>query len=411
MKGFNVFLAILIFLLAVTSAVFSFFLFEKRTQLVHGYGFLGEQVGKAAKLLDTNSGTNLAAKLTPEALNHSKYADLPALMPEFISMTDAVAKERDALATALSQLSNTLEKRDLAKEKFMRLDSYKQSVAQLQNYVSTYRSRNDAILNSISGSARQLGANLSVAQLKSSSYASAYRALDSRIAFWKQRDNTYNQQVRNIAAALGAAAPNLSESAYAGSLNQVVSTARQVRSDKEKFYANWQNAERSIKNLQQTVKQKDGKIADLNKLCQKKDNEILRLSRVLGLEVPREPMHDGSADALNLVKTQEKGRVLEVDNKFGFVVVSLGKNTRVQEQFGNRVNNVDPQIVEGAVLTVARNMPSGEAEYINKVKITRLNDNASIAEPMDKDAGKRIKIGDMVYFADDEVAKLVKDRK
>ena len=149
----------------------------------------------------------------------------------------------------------------------------------------------------------------------------------------------------------------------------------------------------------------------LKALCAKKDQEILRLSRVLGLETPRQPMKDGCEAALNLVKSQEKGKVNSVNEKFGFVVVSLGRNTRVQEQFGNRVNNVDPQIVNGAILTVARNMPSGEAEYINKVKIVRLDADCSIAEPIDKKGGREIEAGDMVYFADDEIARLVKNRK
>jgi len=159
------------------------------------------------------------------------------------------------------------------------------------------------------------------------------------------------------------------------------------------------------------AKNKDAQISKLNDLCKRKEQEILRLSKVLGLDVPREPMRDGCIDSLNLVKTQQKGRIIDVDDKFGFVVVSLGKATRVQEQFGNRINNVDPQIPQGCILTVARNMSSGEAEYINKVKIVRLDDNCSIAEPIDKKGGKRIRKDDIVYLADDEIAKIIKNRK
>ena len=139
--------------------------------------------------------------------------------------------------------------------------------------------------------------------------------------------------------------------------------------------------------------------------------DIVRLNRVMGVEPERNPMDDGCEAALNMVKSQQKGRILTVDDKFGFVVVSLGRNTRVQEVYGNKVNNIDPQIPQGTILTVARYMPSGEAEYINKVKIVRLDDNCSIAEPIDKQAGQRMREGDMVYLADDEIAKLLKNRK
>jgi len=48
---------------------------------------------------------------------------------------------------------------------------------------------------------------------------------------------------------------------------------------------------------------------------------------------------------------------------------------------------------------------------INKVKIVRLDDNCSIAEPIDKKGGKRIRKDDIVYLADDEIAKIIKNRK
>jgi predicted RNase H-like nuclease (RuvC/YqgF family) len=144
----------------------------------------------------------------------------------------------------------------------------------------------------------------------------------------------------------------------------------------------------------------------------------IRRYRVLLKEedTTREILKDGCEAALQMVKSQQKGRIIEVDDKFGFVVVSLGKNTKVEDVFTtNRgkvvINYVDPQIPQGTILTVARYMPSGEAEYINKVKIVKLDDNCSIAEPIDKQAGKRMREGDMVYLADDEIAKLLKNRK
>jgi uncharacterized coiled-coil DUF342 family protein len=410
MKGFNVFLAVLIFLLAATSAVFSFFLFEKRAQLVTGYGYMAGKVEDAIKLMDANSGTKLADKVNQGTMAHDKSNDLPKLLPEFVSLTTEVAKERDTLASTLAQVSTTLENRASA-DKFAKLNSYKAATQQLQSYVNNYQSRNNAILSKVQNSARQLGANVTVSALKSSGYANAYSAFDKRIAFWKKRDGVYSQRVRNIAAALGASTPNLSESGYETALSNVVTAARKVRNDKDTFYKNWQNAERNIKNLNAVISKKNSQISSLNNTIKSKDAEIARLNRVMGVEPPRSPLQDGCEAALNMVKSQQKGRILEVDDKFGFVVVSLGRNTRVQEAFGNKVNNVDPQIPQGTILTVARNMPSGEAEYINKVKIVRLDDNCSIAEPIDKQAGKRMREGDMVYLADDEIAKLLKNRK
>ncbi len=416
MKGFNVFLAVLIFLLAATSAVFSFFLFEKRAQLVTGYGYMAEKVEDAIKKLDANSGSKLADKVNQSTMAHAKSNDLPKLLPEFVSLTSAVAEERDTLAATLANVSTTLEKSASAAN-FAKLSSYKSATQQLQSHVRAYQSRNNAILSKVQNSARQLGATVTVAQLKSSSYANAYDALDKRIAFWKKRDGVYSQRVRNIAAALGTSAPNLSESGYDAALSNVVTAARKVRNDKDTFYKNWQNAERNIKNLNAVIAKKNSEISALQKNVAAQKAEIRRYRVLLKEEdTTREILKDGCEAALQMVKSQQKGRIIEVDDKFGFVVVSLGKNTKVEDVFTtNRgkvvINYVDPQIPQGTILTVARYMPSGEAEYINKVKIVKLDDNCSIAEPIDKQAGKRMREGDMVYLADDEIAKLLKNRK
>ena len=410
MKGFNVFLAVLIFLLAATSAVFSFFLFEKRAQLVTGYGYMAEKVEEAIKLMDAKSGTKLASKVNQTTMSHDKSNDLPSLLPDFVQLTTEVAKERDTLAKTLAGVSATLEKR-VSEDKFARLDSYQAAAKELQSYVSAYQARNNAILSKLQNSARQLGANVTVSALKSSGYANAYNALDTRIAFWKKRDSIYSQRVRNVAQALGVATPNLSESGYDAALSKLVTDSRKVRSDKDTYYKNWKREETTVKNLKATIQKKDGEIAGLKGNVAKLKAEIVRLNRVMGVEPERKPMADGCEAALNMVKSQQKGRILTVDNKFGFVVVSLGRNTRVQEAYGKKVNDIDPQIPEGTILTVARYMPSGDAEYINKVKIVRLDDNCSIAEPIDKQAGQRMREGDMVYLADDEIAKLLKNRK
>ena len=93
------------------------------------------------------------------------------------------------------------------------------------------------------------------------------------------------------------------------------------------------------------------------------------------------------------------------------MTVSLGKKTYVEERLKNGPRPVDPKIPAGAVLIVARNMPSGNAEYVNQVRITKLDDYCSIAEPIDKQGGKPIQVGDVVYFSEKEIEKILKNRK
>ena len=411
MKGFNVVLAVLIFILALTSAVFSFFLFEKRARLVYGYGTLGENIEKIARTIDAKSGTSLAKEVNKASLGHEKSKDLKNLMPQLVSTAEQVIGARDTLAGALHKVSVLLEN-SIAPDQFEKVESHKNASQKIVAHTSAYRKRVDTIFSRLQTTARNLGVSLQVRDLKNNSaYATAYGRFDSRVNFWINRNKIFMQRIRNIASQLGVNSLALSDKSYADDLNKTVAAARKNVQDKNKYYANWQNAERTIKNLNQVIKNKDAQITRLNKEKQKKELEIKRLNRVLGLEEPRQPMLDGSEESMQLIKKQQKGKVIEVDNKFGFVVVSLGKNTRVQEQFGNRVNNVDPQIPQGVILTVARDMPSGDAEFITQLKLVRLDDNCSIAEPMDNQSGKRIRVGDLVYLADDEVARLTKERK
>ena len=411
MKGFSIFLSVLIFLLAAVSAVFSFFLFEKRAQLVDGWNDMAGKINETAAALDAGSGTAVAAQLTSGAMNQTKYADLPALLPKLPALAKQIIAERDSLAAGLAALGGVLEMRGLSAEQFQDVGKYADSLTKLQNYVKAYQTRNNAILNSLSRSARQLGANITVAQLKSTGYAAAYQNLDSRITYYLNRDRAFTQRVRNIASAIGSKTPNLDERNYASGLQGVLTDATALKRRATELDASLKDARRTIANLEQVVKEKNGQIADLTAQRDRKDKELYRICRALGLETPKSPMEDGSAEAMQLVRTQEKGKVIEVDGKFGFLVISLGKNTRVEEPFGNRINSVDPKIAENMILTIARNMPSGEAEYINKVKLVKVDDNCSIGELTDLKGGKRPQAGDMVFFGDDEIAKIVKDRK
>ncbi len=142
---------------------------------------------------------------------------------------------------------------------------------------------------------------------------------------------------------------------------------------------------------------------------------------MLGIKPGRRAIKEGGIEALQLVRKQQKGKIMEVNGKFGFVVISLGKKTLVQDYYEYKPTNeskleirqwdVNPVIEAGMVLTVARNMASGEAKYINKVKIVKVDDYCAIAESVDRKTGKTMNEGDMVYLADDEIAKYAKMRK
>ena len=70
MKVVNVVLSILILLLAIASAVFSYFLFDKRSQLVEGWKKMATTINQSATEMDKGSGTKVGGELSVAALSH-----------------------------------------------------------------------------------------------------------------------------------------------------------------------------------------------------------------------------------------------------------------------------------------------------------------------------------------------------
>ena len=422
MKGFNVFLAIVIFLLAATSAVFSYFLYEKRANLVTGHSYFAKQLTEATQKLERNSGTQLSKAVTTETLKHDKSPkQVNDQLTEFNKLVSAVVDERDVLAATLSQVSSSLELRT-DKSRFTNLGSYKNATNKLSSHAQEYRERNDAILNRLVSSGENLGTRkLSVSALKSSNYSNAYKELEDRVSFWINRHKSYNSSISQIASALKANRPNINESNYNTVLRQLVSHAQTVERQRMDYLAKWRNEERKVRDRDTTIRSLQGTIADKDGVIKNKNLEIKRLETMLGIKPGRRAIKEGGIEALQLVRKQQKGKIMEVNGKFGFVVVSLGKKTLVQDYYEYKPTNeskleirqwdVNPVIEAGMVLTVARNMASGEAKYINKVKIVKVDDYCAIAESVDRKTGKTMNEGDMVYLADDEIAKYAKMRK
>ena len=73
MKTFNIIACIIVLLLALVSAVFSYFLYEKRVQFVEGWQMMSTAIHQSATTIDKQSDQKFAPKLTQEQLSHKNY--------------------------------------------------------------------------------------------------------------------------------------------------------------------------------------------------------------------------------------------------------------------------------------------------------------------------------------------------
>ncbi|MBQ6351827.1 MAG: hypothetical protein IJJ28_00985, partial [Lentisphaeria bacterium] len=107
MKVTNIILSILILVLALASAAFSYFLFEKRDAMVKGWEKMAVAINNASTSMDRTSGTQVAKSLTPAELSHEKYAELDSKLAKLASQTRQIVSERDDMADALRRVGMT----------------------------------------------------------------------------------------------------------------------------------------------------------------------------------------------------------------------------------------------------------------------------------------------------------------
>jgi uncharacterized coiled-coil DUF342 family protein len=404
MKILNIFLSILILLLAVASAVFSYFLYEKRTQLVSGWEKMAQAVNSSAVNLDKGSGTEVAKELSKENLGHDKYDELDKRLPKLGEHTTKIISERDELANALRKIGQTSEVDNLQSlDKFKELASYKTNADAVVAKVNSNTRQQTATLNKICNTASKIGVDLRISALKGSSYSSELGKLDSKISMVKRRISDSDRQFKTIYSVTGGTSPlNFSDSAYKGSINKVVSSVRDLRKKYDRSQSSLRSKGNLVSNLKNTVKQRDGRIDGLNKLMKKKIVEIQRLNRIItGATDSKviDPWEDGSTEARRALQ----GKIIKVDRKYGFVVVDIGKNTKIKQAIGTKTNYAYPMIPVKSKMIVARDIDSSDGEYIGEIELVKINDECSIANVISTAKGKGVAVGDTVFFSSSQI--------
>lgn len=400
MKVTNIILSIIILLLAIALAVSSFFLYEKREIMVNGWEKLTTTINETAKELDKNSGSKLAEELTQDNLHHTNYANLDEQLKKLNEGAARLIKQRDNLASTLVTISKILEANKVATEEALaKLESSEGVAKDVIAQAQTFKERRDAVLNAIASSGRLIGVSININDLKQGNSQKVFKAFDEKLKSLKNQLAKYQNFSNQIGRLAGAPTPNFNIPAYETSLEKIKNSVSALKDKYNKSQSDLRAANAKINTLNNTVKQRDQKINNLNTTITKKETEVKQLKRALGLEPNAvvNPWTDGSKESRRAVK----GKVIEINEKFGFYVVDIGNNTRVDQIIGNRTNKINPKIQEKMRLTIARGMNSPEVKFISKANITNVADECSIIEIID--SGNKVMLGDDVFFADEDL--------
>ena len=394
MKAANVILSILILLLAAASAVFSYFLFEKRSQFVDGWAKMAVAINKSAVELDRDSGTKkVADELTASTLSHEKYADLDQRLPKLAERARQVVNSRNALASALYTIGNAVEAKKLPGEKALcGLDTYDAGKDDVINAVSDAISRRDRQYNNVIKLAQKyLNAKLNVRDLKSGN-ASALGNMEKALQADKTRRSNYEDTLKRIGGRVNArlnTGSNYSQStkSIADGVEKLYRVYRATDSDLKKTRA-------ALRNCENQLKKSNARIASLNSVNKEQVSQIADYKKVLGIADGADVKlwKDGSADARKALA----GKVLSVDNDYGYITIDLGKKSRVIQAVGNRSVEIDPQIVKGLELVVVDGKLTDDAKFISRVTVDEVGDNCATANiPA---GSKEVKAGQMIYW-------------
>jgi hypothetical protein len=405
MKVLNIFLSILILLLAAASAVFSFFLYEKRDKMIKGWDKMAQAVTSSAASLDEGSGTEVAKTLAAENLGHDKYDDLDEKLPKLKEHATNVIAERNDMATALRKIAETSEMDNVqAASEFTSLKNYKKNINAVVGKVTSNVKRQNNILRRLCTTASTLKADLTVSGLKGSNYNSEFKKLDNKVKVVKARIVDADRQFKSIfSTAGGKGRLDFSDRAYRRSTGKVSSAVRGLKNKYNQSKSALRSEGAKVASLQRTIKSKDGRIGGLNKILKKKILEIKRLNNIIsgGKDggVIDSPWENGSKEARRAVQ----GKIIKVDRKYGFVVVDLGTGTTVRQKIGKKTNFASPVIPVNAKMIVARGIESADGKYIGEIKLIKIHEDCSIANVISTVKGKGVAVGDTVFFSGAQV--------
>ena len=400
MKIANIVLSIIILLLAIALAVSSFFLYEKREIMLNGWEKLTTTINETAKEMDKNSGTKLAEELTQDNLHHTNYANLDDQLKKLNEGAARLIKQRDNLASTLVTISRILEANNAATEEALsKLETSEGVAKNVIAQAQTFKERRDAVLNAIVKSGRLIGVTINVNDLKSGNSKKVFDAFNAKLQSLQDQLKKYQNFTAQVGRIAGAPSPSFNVPAYQASLAKISNAVSSLKDKYNKSQSDLRAANAKINALNNTVKQRDQRISSLNNTITKKETEVKQLKRALGLEPTAvvNPWTDGSRESRRAVK----GKVIEVNEKFGFYVIDIGNNTLVDQTIGNRVNKINPRIKEKMRVTIARNMNSPEVKFVSKANITNVADECSIIEIID--SGNKVMLGDDVFFADEDL--------
>jgi len=396
MKVTNIILSILILVLALASAAFSYFLFEKRDAMVKGWEKMAVAINNASTSMDRTSGTQVAKSLTPAELSHEKYAELDSKLAKLASQTRQIVSERDDMADALRRVGMTAGVSNLGSDAdFRGVATYRTNVDTVTRGVSKTMQNRDHLCRELANLARRtLNVSVNPKALASGDRAE-FNKIASALNRARTRRQTYERTLRTIGTHANVSASDFSDDNYSRSAERISGGVAKVRREVETANSTLDSVRRELVDAKAEIRRGQAEVAKLNKQVDDLNYNVNKYKVALGVAEDKAapiPWRPGSAE----VRAKTVGEVVKVDPDYGYIAINLGKKTLVTQPLGEKSITVNPMITRGMEMIVARGKLDDNAEFVARVKLDEVGDDCTTANiPA---GANKIKVGDIVYF-------------
>ena len=447
MKIANRILNILVLIAALGASVCAFFLFQKREQITKGRQMMSEAVVKTVKTIDP------AAKISVDDMSIAKpAADLAAPLKVLEDNTQKIVDQRNKIAASVAAISNSVMGwKDAKAKKGEDFSDYAAVVASTDKdgkAVASSLDQNTALVSARGkyyidrNSKVQAGINQLVNTLKGKRISPAdftpdgdkdnkklvanMNALVARARMVMNRYSAFSRQFAQIAKSMGfkddSLDVNLKDGDFNKNLNKYVTNVKKFVAEKKKLEAENKRLKGQIANLNKQIGSLNDKVnaekknvAKLNGDLTKAQKEIERLKDII------DPTWREREGQKNVAKTavdetpllrKLRGKIVSVNEKFGFVVINLGKVNKFEDikidiDTGKEVPTVRKVgVPEYGILTVASSLDPGKADYVCRLTVLRVGNDSSIANIIVTRGGRMPKVGDVVFFSESDVRQM-----
>ena len=407
MVGLNKALNILIFILAGCAVAFGFILFKKREELRRRGDEMAKFINEVAGVLDAGSDTKVQDKLdyknryvtdpTAEGYNkdklaislyHNNYKNLKSVLRPFKEQANDIITQRDQLSATLHQVLVDLEvpnEKEFDASTFMVTKSYVDQDAKLLEIIKKVDERDNAITAQIAASADVIGkGTIDPQALKSlEDYTTPLSSFASMVQALKDRSDTYASNIGELCEIFEISAPSLDGDDYTAALDTIKT---EMQGQKDEFEQTKVDLKTTKEKLAEKEEQLEAEIAKLETANSTIADLKAKLANFVDVE-------DENLDANKLdLQLKLEGKILRVNDKWGFVVIDLGANNKML--IGKKKSEKIVPLKEDVKMDVARG-----SNFLGQIHIVKVAENCAIGDIVPDSLSGKMEPGDKVFFA------------